>query len=233
MSKISIIIPTFNEAKNLQELIPYLLKNASSINIKEIIIVDGGSTDQTQEVVNVFTEVSLLHSEKGRGKQMNLGAKQAKGNILYFLHADSYPPENFDNYILKSVNSKTQAGCFKMSFNSSHWLLKLSGWLTQFTWKISRGGDQSLFITKALFETLGGYNEEYKIYEDNHFINSTYKATNFTVIQQKLTTSARRYHIKGIYFLQYHYSVIHLKYRLGNSPQTLYDYYLKHVSVKN
>lgn len=229
MSKISIIIPVFNEAKNLQELIPYLLKNSSSKNIIDIIIIDGGSTDNTQNIVNTFKEVSLLKSEKGRAKQMNLGAKHAKGDILYFLHADSYPPENFDNYIIKAITNKTQAGCFKMAFNSSHWWLKLAGWFTQFSWRISRGGDQSLFITTSLFKTAGGYNETYKIYEDNHFINCIYKNSNFTVIQHKLTTSARRYYTKGIFTLQYHYSIIHLKYRLGDSPKSLYNYYLKHV----
>ncbi|WP_159022558.1 TIGR04283 family arsenosugar biosynthesis glycosyltransferase [Formosa sp. L2A11] len=233
MSKISIVIPVFNEAKNLQELIPYLIKNSSSKNIKEIIIVDGGSTDGTQNITKLFTEANLINSEKGRGIQMNLGAKQAKGNILYFLHADSYPPKNFDKHITETLNTNTQAGCFKMSFNSLHWWLKLAGWFTQFSWRICRGGDQSLFVTKTLFETLGGYNEHYKIYEDNHFINCAYKATNFAVIQKQLTTSARRYHTKGICYLQYHYTVIHLKYRLGTSPETLYNYYLKHVSVKN
>ncbi|MDW5287951.1 TIGR04283 family arsenosugar biosynthesis glycosyltransferase [Formosa sp. PL04] len=232
MNSFSILIPVLNEAKNLQELIPYLLKNLSLNNSIEIIIIDGGSTDGTQNIVSRFTEVKLLHSERGRAKQMNLGAKYAKGNILYFLHADSFPPKNFDNYIIETMNSKTQAGCFKMAFKSSHWLLKLAGWFTQFSWKISRGGDQSLFITKTLFDTLGGYNEDYIIYEDNHFINGIYNVTNFAVIQKKLTTSARRYQENGIWTLHYHFSVIHLKYRLGSSPKTLYNYYLNHISVK-
>ncbi|MFB9051515.1 TIGR04283 family arsenosugar biosynthesis glycosyltransferase [Formosa undariae] len=232
MSNISIVIPVLNEVGNIDKLIPYLLHNSSLEHISEIIVVDGGSTDGTQNIVNSFPEVRLVNSEKGRGTQMNTGAKLTKGTILYFLHADSYPPKNFDTYILETISNKSEAGCFKMAFNSSHWWLRLAGWLTQFSWKISRGGDQSLFVNKSLFDTLGGYNTDYKIYEDNHFINSLYKVTKFTVIQEKLTTSARRYQSKGIWTLQYHFLVIHLKYSLGASPKALHNYYLKYINVK-
>ncbi|MBP1839214.1 TIGR04283 family arsenosugar biosynthesis glycosyltransferase [Formosa algae] len=232
MHSISILIPVLNEAENLQELIPYLLKNSSTQNIKDIIIVDGGSTDGTKNIIQHFSQVKLVQSEKGRAKQMNFGAKIAKGDILYFLHADSFPPKDFDKDILERINTKTQAGCFKMSFNSSHWWLKLAGWLTRFSWKISRGGDQSLFITKSLFNALNGYNESYIIYEDNHLIHRIYNASNFAVIQKNITTSARRYQTNGIWNLQYHFMVIHLKYRLGHPPNLLYNYYLKHIYVK-
>ncbi|MHA7942940.1 TIGR04283 family arsenosugar biosynthesis glycosyltransferase [Formosa sp. 3Alg 14/1] len=232
MNSISIVIPVLNEAGTIDKLIPYLLKNSSPDNISEIIVVDGGSTDGTQHLIQSFPEVRLVNSERGRGTQMNAGAHSAKGNILYFLHADSYPPANFDNHILQTISKTSQAGCFKMTFNSSHWWLKLAGWFTQFSWKISRGGDQSLFVFKSLFDALGGYNTDYKIYEDNHFINTLYKVTKFTVIQEQLTTSARRYHCKGLWTLQYHFSIIHLKYSLGASPKALHNYYLKYVNVK-
>ncbi|WP_066221640.1 TIGR04283 family arsenosugar biosynthesis glycosyltransferase [Formosa haliotis] len=233
MSNISIIIPVINEAKNIQKLIPYLLNNTNPKDICSIIIVDGGSTDGTQKVVKSFKNVQLVISEKGRAKQMNLGAKHAKGTILYFLHADSYPPKHFDKEILNAVKDHYESGCFKMAFTSQHWWLKLAGWFTQFNWKISRGGDQSLFVSQSLFHSLGGFDESYKIYEDNHFIQKLYKTSNFKVIQKTLTTSARRYETMGIWKLQYHFWMIHLKYRLGASPETLYSYYLKHITVKN
>lgn len=173
-----------------------------------------------------------LKSEKGRAKQMNYGAKKATGSILYFLHADSFPPKNFDSHIIKEVEKGNLAGCFKMNFNSNHLWLKLAGWFTQFSWRACRGGDQSLFIKTSLFNDIGGFDEHYLIYEDNDFINKLYTKNQFVVIQEWLITSARRYNKYGITKLQYHYWVIYLKKWLGGSPEALYQYYLKHLNVK-
>ena len=75
-----------NEAKNIGELLQYLLENSSKENISEIIVVDGGSTDKSKEIVSQFENITLLESAKGRAKQMNLGAKNATANILYLAH---------------------------------------------------------------------------------------------------------------------------------------------------
>ena len=163
MNKISIIIPILNEVETIEILLNHLLLNSSKENISEIIIVDGGSTDGSQSIIPKFLNVTLLHSEKGRAKQMNFGAKLATGNILYFLHADSFPPTDFDQAIINEIKKGNQAGCFKMQFNSNHWWLKIASWLTQFNWRACRGGDQSQFITKKLFQEIGGFNESYII----------------------------------------------------------------------
>ena len=163
MNKISIIIPMLNEADNISNLLNHLSKNSSKQNIAGIIIVDGGSTDGSQSIISKFKNITLLHSEKGRAKQINLGAKNAKGNILYFLHADSFPPQYFDKHIINEIENGNDAGCFRMKFNSNHWWLKLAGLLTCLPWKSCRGGDQSQFITKSLFYKIGGFNEDFKI----------------------------------------------------------------------
>ena len=230
--QISIIIPTLNEAANIQILLLHLLKNTSAKNISEIIIVDGGSTDGSLTIISKFNSVTLLHSEKSRAKQMNLGAKSATGNILYFLHADSFPPENFDELIIKEIIKGNKAGCFRMKFSSNHWWLKLAGQLTRLPWKSCRGGDQSQFITKKLFNELKGFNEDFKIYEDNDFISKLYARNEFVVIQKWLTTSPRHYNTNGIWRLQLHYWTIHLKKWFGASADDLNQYYLKYVSVK-
>jgi len=90
---LSIIIPVLNESENITALLTHLVENSRAQHISEIIVVDGGSTDTTCQLTTNFTEnatvsVQLFSSERGRAKQMNLGAKQAKGDILYFLHAD-------------------------------------------------------------------------------------------------------------------------------------------------
>ena len=171
--QISIIIPVLNEEDNIGKLLVHLKENSTESNISEIILVDGGSTDKTLDGIHyiqtIYSGIELFHSEKGRAKQMNLGAKQASGSILYFLHADSFPPKNFDQLIIKEVEKDNLAGCFRLQFDSNHWWLRLASWLTQFRWRACRGGDQSQFITKTLFEDIGGFDESYFIYEDNIF----------------------------------------------------------------
>lgn len=228
MSNISIIIPVLNEAKIISKFLEDLYSYSSSKNILEIIIVDGESSDATIQKAKVKNSI-ILTTKKGRARQMNFGAQYARGDILYFVHADSIPPKHFDQLIINAVNNGSETGCFKMKFNSSHWWLKVSGWFTQFNWKICRGGDQSLFITKSLFNELNGFNEEFLIYEDIEFINRLYKKTRFKIIQKWLTTSARRYRKNGVWKLQYHFFIIYLKRWTGSSPKSLQKYYLKYI----
>lgn len=232
---ISIIIPVLNESDHIVKLLTHLSKKASVQNITEIIVVDGGSTDDTANLVQGFSEKSnlsilLISSEKGRAKQMNAGAKKAIGQVLYFLHADSFPPKDFDSYIQASLKEGADAGSFRMKFDSNHPVLKVSQWFTQFNYKFCRGGDQSLFIKKEVFEQLQGYQESYIIYEDCEFINRIYDGYKFKVINAYLTTSARRYRKNGTAKLQYHFTIIHLKKLLGASPKSLSNYYQKHIA---
>lgn len=224
---LSIIIPVLNEEKNLKVLLPYLKKNANG-NI-EIIVADGGSKDDSLEVAKSENAI-VVPSERGRAKQMNAGAKAATGSVLYFLHADTLPPNDFDKHILESVKKGKPAGCFRMRFDSNHWWLQLAGWFTRFNVKSFRGGDQSLFVTKKLFNEIGGYDEEYIIYEDNMLIAELYKRNTFTILPQAVTTSARRYREKGVWRLQYHFWKIHFMKRMGYSPERLYEYYKKFIA---
>ncbi|MCK7589015.1 TIGR04283 family arsenosugar biosynthesis glycosyltransferase [Subsaxibacter sp. CAU 1640] len=226
---ISIIVPILNESEGIAKLLTHLTDNSSRKNISEIIVVDGGSTDNSKEIVESFENVKLLISEKGRAKQMNLGAKHSTGTILYFLHADSFPPKNFDALIINEVNKGNNAGCFKMKFDSKHWWLCSVGWLTRFNWRACRGGDQSQFITKELFEEIGGYDENYVIYEDNILINELYNRKQFVVIPETIQTSARLYKKHGVWKLQYHFGMIYFKRWQGANSDELFAYYKKHL----
>lgn len=233
-NSISIIIPVLNEAANINRLLAHLIENETGENISEIIVVDGNSQDNTTELVKEFSKnstiaIRLIQSERGRAKQMNAGANHSKSTILYFLHADSYPPQNFDNLIISEIEKQQLAGCFKMRFDSNHWWLAIVGWATRFNWKICRGGDQSLFITKALFNEIGGFDQRYTIYEDQILTNQLYKRKQFVVIQHWIETSARLYEKKGVWYLQYHFLMIYLKKWLGASAEEIYTYYKKHI----
>lgn len=228
--KISIIIPVFNESLIIGKLITYLKENSSSQFIKEIIIVDGLSTDATYTLLKKF-DVTALSYKKGRAKQLNHGAKNATGEILYFLHADTFPPKDFDGLIIEAYANGAETGCFRMKFDSKNPFLQFFGWLSRINHTLCRGGDQSLFITKALFQQNTGFNENYLIYEDSEFISRLYKKTNFKILPQKVITSARKYRQKGWLRVQFHFGMIHLKNYLGASPEELYSYYSKKLLV--
>lgn len=231
---ISIVIPVLNEAATIEKLLKHLTHTASKEYSKDISVVDGGSTDGTCEIVTRFAEgsvlpVHLIKAPKGRARQLNAGARFATGEILYFLHADSFPPPGFDALIRKEVQKGNPAGCFKMKFDSDHWWLQLAGFFTKFNFKACRGGDQSLFVTRTLFEEIGGFNERYIIYEDNIFIQQLYARHTFVVIQKELTTSARLYQTQGVWKVQYHFLMIYLKKALGADAEALHAYYCKHL----
>lgn len=229
MTNISIIIPVFNEANKIENFIDYLKNNSSNLENVEILIVDGGSTDDLKRKIKEGENLRIIHSEKGRAKQMNAGAKMAKGSLLYFLHCDSYPPKHFDRLITEAVDKGNLAGCFRMKFDLVHPVLMVSQWFTRFNHISCRGGDQSLFISKHLFNEIDGFNEQYIIYEDNEIVSKLYDRKQFVVLPEYVITSARRYKENGIWNLQYHFSIIHLKRRLGHSAENMLEYYKKHV----
>ena len=228
--KISVIIPTYNEAQHIAQTVNMVKKRADQLATLELIIVDASSNDGTQDIVQQLDGVLLCDSPaRGRAAQMNYGAAQASANILYFLHADTVPPQDFDRHILAFSKPHQQAGCFRMKFDSSHWWLRLAGWGTRFRYKFCRGGDQSLFVTKALFLKAKGFDESFVICEDLNLIDRLWGETYFGVLAPHVTSSARTYFSKGIWNLQYHFWVLQYKYRRGQDPLRLYGYYQKHV----
>jgi len=223
---ISIIIPTLNEAHGIGILLEYLNSIINPEIVSEILVVDGGSSDNTLEIASNFN-VTALESEKGRAKQMNFGAQRAQGTTLYFLHADTFPPVGFDRSIIEAQENGFQAGCFRMKFDTKNPILKFFAYLSKINHILCRGGDQSLFITKETFRELGGFNERYLIYEDTEFITRLYRQFSFTILSEQVITSARKYRDKGWWRVQFHFGVIHLKNLLGSEPTELYEYYEK------
>jgi rSAM/selenodomain-associated transferase 2 len=228
LPRISLIIPVLNEEEALEVLLPYLQSTAANPQHLEIIVSDGGSSDRTISVIEQFG-VSWINAERGRAAQMNAAVKKAKGEILYFLHADSLPPKHFDQTIRSAVKSGMPAGCFRLKFDVPSRFLAFFAWFTRFNFPLCRGGDQSLYISKSLFHSLGGFNEAYKIYEDNEFIGRIYRKAGFQVLPQEVITSARKYKENGVMRLQYHFAMVHLKKFSGASPASLYAYYRKHI----
>lgn len=190
--KISVIIPTYNEEERIGELIDYLLATKSNSEV-EIIVIDGGSDDKTIEISQsrkVRTEIS---SAIGRANQMNLGASIATGDVLYFVHADTYPPASYPNCIKESILKGYTSGCCAYNFDSNRWPLKINSFFTQFNGLLSGGGDQTLYVTRSIFEKMGGFNPEYIIMEDFEFSKRLKNSTRFKIIKSRAIVSARKY----------------------------------------
>ncbi|MEX0313377.1 MAG: TIGR04283 family arsenosugar biosynthesis glycosyltransferase [Allomuricauda sp.] len=225
---ISIIIPVLNEERFIGKVLDHIKATSSTDSIREIICVDGGSNDNTIKV-SAAKGAKVVKSIKGRAKQMNFGAKHAQGEVLYFLHADTFTPKDFDSTILTAIEQGYESGCFRMQFDTRNPMLKFFAWLSRINHTLCRGGDQSLFVTKKLFERNKGFNEDYLIYEDTEFITRLYKQTKFKVLPEAVITSARKYREKGWVRVQFHFGMIHFKSFMGAGPKELYRYYAKNI----
>ncbi|MEM9052340.1 MAG: TIGR04283 family arsenosugar biosynthesis glycosyltransferase [Bacteroidota bacterium] len=224
---VSIVIPVYNEADVLEELLRFLKETILQRQDVEVIFSDGGSNDGTLAMLSVKALFKVISSPKGRAVQMNAGAKKASGEFLYFLHADTIPPVNFIDQILES---KAEVGCFRLKFGNtkSPWL-KFASWFTRFYGRLFRGGDQSLFVTKELFNRVGGFDERYYVYEDVEFILRVQEHSRFVILKDHVVTSSRRFTENGILRLYWYFGIIHFKFWKGESPDSVTEYYHRRI----
>lgn len=189
---ISIIIPTLNEENSLQTLLPYL-KEAGQGYTTEIIVADGGSKDKTKKIA-LTHEVQWVQSQKAsRAVQMNLGAKKANGKILYFVHADCLPPSTFATDITQALAEGFHFGRYQSCYNTPHPFLKLNAYFTRYNWRICRGGDQTLFVCRTVFNKLNGFSEEHLLMEEYDLLDRAEKEYKLKIFPKACLISARKY----------------------------------------
>lgn len=212
----SIIIPTYNEADRIAQTI----NKTHAANGKleaEIIVVDGGSTDETMRIATACGAKAIVSEPKGRAAQMNEGASIARYNFLYFLHADCIPPNDFTTQLLDVYNNGVKSCCFRLAFDYNHWFLKANAWFTCFNVNAFRFGDQSLFVSKDVFEKAGGFKEDLIMMEDQEIIHRLKSYGRFQVLHDEVIASARKYQDNGVYRMQGIFYLIWAMYYLGYS----------------
>jgi len=229
LGKISIIIPTYNEQDNIEKLIKYLFDYAPKGHLEEIILVDGWSQDNTMFLAQRLGARVFKLEKHRRSRQMNKGAHEAKGDILYFLHADSFPPKNFTTDILNTLDSGYAAGCFRLTFDHQHWILKMISWFTRFNVNSFRFGDQSLFIKKDIFEFTGGFDDSLTLMEDQDMVIKIQKYGDFKVQKNKIVTSARKFVENGPVKLFWTFFYLYVCYKFGMSQDNLVEKYNKMI----
>jgi len=219
--KISVIIPALNEAKGILESLHSIERQQGEF---EIIVVDGCSIDGTADVARRYARV--INSEKrGRAIQMNIGAHHACGEVLVFLHADSCLPRNGLSLLRsKLVDPRIIGGTFSLKFDSQKILLRLIAFLTRFRFRFFHYGDQGIFVRRAVFEALGGFNQM-PIMEDVDFLQRLHRTGRVTLIKQPVTTSARRFLRHGIIRQQLLDILLVILYLLGMNPERLSKWY--------
>lgn len=222
---ISIIIPTLNEAANIGGLVRHLLKYQSSV-LKEILVVDGSSQDNTVEIATKAGAIVIPCDRCSRAYQMNKGASIATGNILYFVHSDTLPPPTYLQDILNATNATYKIGCFRATYNNPKYpLLKINSYCTRFPVLWCRGGDQTLFITKAFFQELGQYDEKYLIMEEYALIQKAQHKERFKIIPKEVVVSTRKYEERGYFKVQLANLVVFNLFRFGVAQEKLVAIY--------
>ncbi len=195
---ISIIIPVFNEEKILKEFLDSLF---SQIGSYEVIIVDGGSTDKTWEIASSYSKAQVIKANKGRGSQMNAGAKLAKADWLLFLHADTFLSPNTINKLSELIiNPSFKAACFWHKFDSLHPWLQIVSLIHNLRFRATKTiyGDQCLFIEQKLFQELGGFRENI-VMEDIEISQRILSLTTPVCLPLSAITSSRKFYSLGIY----------------------------------
>ncbi|MCC5925525.1 MAG: TIGR04283 family arsenosugar biosynthesis glycosyltransferase [Bacteroidetes bacterium] len=235
--KFSIIIPTLNEAAGIARHLEYVLALPDVASDVEIIVVDGGSSDETTSIAGKYP-VRVIPSKPGRSRQMNVGAEASRSEYLFFLHADSLPPQTFVRDVMQLIEFGAVGGCYRLAFDDPHPLLKSYAWFTRFDVQAFRFGDQGLFVPKHVFAAIGGFNECYIVMEDNDLVARLRRfyrnkeggaLTDFTILPYDMITSARRYRDNGIIKLQLVFAAIYVLHHAGIPHSELKRFFIEWI----
>jgi len=194
---LSIVIPTLDEAVNLARLLPELAERCPEA---EVIVVDGGSSDRTAEVVRSYPSTRYLTSERGRARQMNTGAREAGGDVLLFLHADTLLPADASAAVARALADPAVAGGrFNVRFASPRWPFRVIAAFMNWRSRVTRiaTGDQAIFVRRAAFEALGGY-PDLPLMEDIELSRRLKRIGRMACLPLCVTTSARKWERDGI-----------------------------------
>lgn len=218
---ISVIIPALNEEEVVEKTLRYLTK----VPDVDVIVSDGGSMDRTLEVASRYARI--VTSRSGRGSQMNAGAREASGDILLFLHADTVLPENWKDEILLAMSDERVAGgAFSLRIDSdrpSHKIIAAAANIRSRLTSIPYG-DQGIFARRSVFEKLGGF-RDIPIMEDVDLMQRLKRAGKVVLLKDKVMTSARRWEREGVVYTTLRNWLLITLYYIGASPERLYRFY--------
>ena len=229
--RLSIIVPCLNEAQQIEQcLLPLQVLREHG---DEIIVCDGGSTDNTRQLAMPLCDI-FLQTDKGRALQMNAGAAQASGDVLCFLHADTLSSHNLHEAVFQTLQQSRRVwGRFNIRLSGRHPAFRLIERLINLRSCISgvASGDQGIFIYRSVFNRLGGY-KAIALMEDIELSKRLKQISKPACIKQPaLITSSRRWEEHGIIRTVLLMWKLRLKYFLGSNPQQLASEYRDRAEV--
>jgi rSAM/selenodomain-associated transferase 2 len=222
--KISAIIITLNEERYVERL----LRQLSGDGDLELIVSDGGSIDRTGRTARRYTK-HVIVGERGRGVQLNAGASLASGDILWFLHADSVPPDDYKDRIFNALEGHGVAGgAFKLDIDSDCLSLKTISFVAGLRSKLTGipFGDQGLFVKKEIFDKLNGF-KDIPLMEDIDFGRRLKKEGRVVLLPSGMKTCSRKWQKEGILKTTLRNWVYIILFLTGYSPYKLYQRYYR------
>ena len=222
--RISLIIPTLNEAENIESM----LKGLAPLRQlgHEVIVVDGGSEDKTVELARHKAD-KVIQTTAGRALQMNAGASQAKGEILWFIHADTQVPVHAAQQILKVFqNQNNYWGRFDVQLSGKQFIFRIVEKLMNLRSCITgiATGDQGIFVRRNCFVAIGGF-RPIPLMEDIEISRRLKEWSRPCCIRDKIVTSSRRWEKNGIFPTILLMWRLRLAYALGVNPKKLAQSY--------
>jgi rSAM/selenodomain-associated transferase 2 len=220
--RISVVIPVLNEEKSIATTVAAL----APLKPHELIIVDGESSDRTVEICNRLG-ATVLSSPRGRGQQMNHGARQTTGDVLLFLHADTRLPSSAFGDILHALREpQCVGGRFDVKLDGAHWMLGVIGAMISLRSRLSRvaTGDQAIFVRREIFGELGGF-PNIPLMEDVAFSQALKRRGRIACLRSRVLTSARRWEREGIWGTIFTMWMLKSLFLVGIPPGRLKRYY--------
>ena len=220
--RISIIVPALNEAACIAETLRGLCRLEGD---KEIIVVDGGSSDDTCAIASA-QGVDVVTARPGRGTQMHAGTLNATGDVLWFLHADTVPPPHALSEIPRCLEDPSVVGGnFGLVFDGpSRAAKQLTAIYPMLRLLRLCYGDSGIFIRRATYDAIGGF-RPVALFEDLDLLRRMRKAGRFVHVQSQIRTSSRRFEKRNFAIMWLHWTTLQILYWCGVSPNWLARWY--------
>jgi len=218
VNTVAIIIPVLNEA----ECLPGLLTHIREWGMDEIIFVDGGSSDETPQMLK-NAGASWIHSERGRAIQFNAGAAQSESDIFLFLHADTSLSSSHITDMKQAMHNPSVAGGrFDVRLSGCHPAFRIIEFFINWRSRITRisTGDQAMFVRREVFARLGGFSGQ-PLMEDIEFSRRLKREGRIACLRRRVVTSSRRWEKRGIARTVLLMWWLRLRYALGANPEVL------------
>jgi rSAM/selenodomain-associated transferase 2 len=219
---ISIIVPCLNERKVIDSTLASLLQTAPDI---EIIVVDGGSSDGTLKRL-VHPRIQVLQTRKGRGHQLDFGTRQARGSMLWFLHADTLITPEAENALRKVArDAAIHGGNFQLIFDGPTIGAKcMTGIYGSLRWLGLCYGDSGYFVRAETYKAVGGF-RDYPIFEDLDLLRRLRRVGRFVRLPANVITSSRRMEQRTFPVMFAYWTFLQILYWIGWDPRRLEKLY--------